>query len=222
MKRGWIALLTLLAWPAWADDGEWQVWVGLRSATLGSFAQETLTQGYQLGIKRDQPVLPWLSLRLAAERAEAEFVEAVPRGGAAEADPGTALGQTVLRLGLRPRLQAGPALLAVGAEWLRLDSSATGESARLFGQGRRQHQGYGLGGTSRLPLGERLFLIGEAAGYRLGELEWVEAGMRLDWQPASRRLRALRFHLEGVERRISSTREDLREVDLRVGVGRRF
>lgn len=223
MSRALTGLLLLLSsMTSRADDSEFMAWVGLRSGTLAAFDHDTLTEGTAVGWRNDVALRPWLRLRVGGDRAETEArdVEAKAPGVQRRAD--YRLEQTLWRLGLIPRIQAGPVTLMLGAEWLWMRSEEGGDSEGLFGDGQRRRDGLSLGGTSQIPLAASLALVGEASGYRVDELEGVDAGMRLIWSPQTRAWRGTRLYLEGIERRVIGPETELRERDVRLGVSRRF
>lgn len=223
MKHALASLLLLVHLGAAAQaDGEWRAWVGMRDGTLAGFDQDLLTHGYTAGWRNDFSLRPWLHLRLGADHARVGASAVESRGAKSLHGADYRLEQTTWRFGIVPRLQAGPATLTVAAEYLHLDSEEQGTGFSLFGQGRRSREGFGLGGTSQIPLSPTLTLFGEAAGYRLGELEGVDAGMRLAWRPRRYGLTGTSLSLEGIERRLIGAHTELRERDVRIGLGRRF
>lgn len=223
MSRVLACLLLLLSSTAcFAEDHEFMAWVGLRSGTLAAFDHDTLTEGTVIGWRHDVALRPWLRLRLGGDRAETHASSVEPKAPGVQRRADYRLEQTAWRIGLVPRLQAGPATLMLGAEWLWMSSEEVGDSTGLYGEGRRRRDGLSLGGTSQIPLAESLELVGEASGYRVDELEGVDAGMRLIWSPQTRAWRGTRLYLEGIERRVIGPETELRERDVRLGVSRRF
>lgn len=216
------ALLTVWTSLSVAGENEFLAWVGLRNGTLAAFDHDTLTEGYTLGWRNDLAVRPWLRLRIGNDRSEtvADQIEIKAPGVQRRAD--YELEQSLWRIGLVPRVQAGPATLMLGAEWLSLTTEEAGDSGGLFGAGRRHREGLGIGGTSVIALAPTLDLIGEASGYRVNELEGVDAGMRLLWSPRTPNWRGTQFYVEGIERRVVGRDQELRERDFRLGLSRRF
>lgn len=215
-------LLLFFATVSSAGDSEFMAWVGLRNGTLAAFDHDTLTEGYTLGWRNDFALRPWLRLRIGNDRAETEAGRVEPKAPGVARRADYRLEQTLWRIGLVPRIQAGPATLMLGAEWLSLNTEEDGDSGGLFGAGRQRRQGLGIGGTSLIPLSPSLDLVGEASGYRIDELEGVDAGMRLVWSPKTAAWRGTQLYLEGIERRIIGPDTELRERDFRLGLARRF
>jgi hypothetical protein len=188
-------------------------YVGVRDAQFGPQADDLEASGTAYGLSQQLGLLSWLRLSLGFDSMQIE-----PDSGG----DGYRQQRDSYRVGLAPRIDAGPASLALSLEAIRLNSEESGGELQYFGTGRRSRSGFGVGGSSEFNLGQGLSVYGEATGYSLDDLEILEAMMRVSYALDRRYAQGLSLFVQGCERQFTRDNAQLREQDFRFGLSYRF
>jgi len=195
-------------------DARLSAYVGVRDAQFGPQAKDLEASGTAYGLSHQLGLASWLRLSVGFDSME---IEPVATGG-----DGYHQQRDSYRVGLAPRIDAGPATLALSLEAIRLNSEESAGKWQYFGAGRRSRSGFGIGGSSEFDLGQGLSVYGEAAGYSLDDLEILEAMMRVSYALDRRVAQGLSLFVQGCERQFTRDNAELREQDFRFGLSYRF
>lgn len=188
-------------------------YVGVHDAQFGPQAGDLEASGTSYGLSNQLGLLSWLRLSLGFDSMQIEPIS----GG-----DGYRQQRDSYRVGLAPRIDAGPATLALSLEAIRLDSDESGGAWQYFGTGRRSRSGFGIGGSSEFDLGQGISVYGEATGYSLDDLEILEAMMRVSYALDRRVAAGMSLFVQGCERQFTRDHAELREQDFRFGLSYRF
>ncbi|MDD3764112.1 MAG: hypothetical protein PHP86_12560 [Nevskiales bacterium] len=193
------------------DANNLSAYYGMRSADFGPQANDVETTGSAYGLSQELALESWIKLRLSYDRVDMD------------PEPGTVADyhneRSSYRIGLVPRIQTGPATIALSFESLRIQSRESESGGwEFFGAGKRSRSGFGIGGSTEFAIGANMTALGEATGYSVEDIEVLEATMRLSYRLDGHGIHGMSLFIQGCDRQFARDDAELRERDLRLGL----